>query len=269
MREAGERTKIAVWSRDRDVDCVGPVLDEGDASAVDHPRVARRKIDIIEYSDEPVTFATHALSQPDHAGMYRRSVDRHMEVIVDDSQLSLAIGKKGQNTCGWGRSSWDGIDIKSAEEKRQEVETQMAALVVPGAPVSVLVEHGLVDELLELLLAAGITTVEKLGSMTPEELEQLPGIGPEMVEKDTVQRDRLLQPIRDRNGSLGADGQVEPPIVVEPGLVVEAGSVADPREILEAPAAKRRFIGRRICYDGEFGLKGIADSCYNGSAFYL
>ncbi len=66
-----------------------------------------------------------------------------MEVIVDDSQLSLAIGKKGQNVrlaaklLGWR------IDIKSEEEKRQEVESQMAALVVPGAPVSVLLDHGL------------------------------------------------------------------------------------------------------------------------------
>ena len=68
-----------------------------------------------------------------------------MEVIVDDTQLSLAIGKKGQNVrlaaklLGWR------IDIKSEEEKRQEVESQMAALVVPGAPVSVLIDHGLTE----------------------------------------------------------------------------------------------------------------------------
>ena len=73
-------------------------------------------------------------------------LEKHMEVIVDDSQLSLAIGKKGQNVrlaaklLGWK------IDIKSEEEKRQEVESQMAALVVPGAPVSVLIEYGLARE---------------------------------------------------------------------------------------------------------------------------
>jgi len=106
-----------------------------------------------------------------------------MEVIVDDTQLSLAIGKKGQNVrlaaklLGWK------IDIKSEEEKRQEVESQMAALVVPGAPVSVLMEHGLPEKMLEKLLEGGITTVEKLGNMTPEELEEIPGIGPKMVEK--------------------------------------------------------------------------------------
>jgi len=106
-----------------------------------------------------------------------------MEVIVDDSQLSLAIGKKGQNVrlaaklLGWK------IDIKSEEEKRQEVESAMAALVVPGAPVSVLIDYGMGENLAEKLVEAGISTVEKLGNMTPEQLEEIPGIGEPLVEK--------------------------------------------------------------------------------------
>ncbi len=128
-----------------------------------------------------MVFATHALSP---AKISRVSIvgmqDRHMEVIVDDSQLSLAIGKKGQNVrlaaklLGWR------IDIKSEEEKRQEVESQMAALVVPGAPVSVLNESGLAENVVEKLIEAGVATVEKLGSMTPEDLEAIQGISPEM-----------------------------------------------------------------------------------------
>jgi N utilization substance protein A len=106
-----------------------------------------------------------------------------MEVLVDDSQLGLAIGRKGQNVrlaaklLGWK------IDIKSEEEKRQEVESAMAALVVPGAPVSVLIDFGLGEELAGKLVESGVSTVEKLGSMTPEQLEQIPGIGPNLVEK--------------------------------------------------------------------------------------
>src|SRR5712671_6901556 len=122
------------------------------------------KIDIIEFSEDPVVFSTHALSP---AKISRVSivdpVGKHMEVIVDDSQLSLAIGKKGQNVrlaaklLGWR------IDIKSEEEKRQEVESQMAALVAPGAPVSVLIDFGLNEKLAEKLLESGIGTIEKLG----------------------------------------------------------------------------------------------------------
>ena len=109
-----------------------------------------------------------------------------MEVIVDDTQLSLAIGKKGQNVrlaaklLGWK------IDIKSEEEKRQEVETAMAALVPAGAPVSVLIDHGLAEDIVEKLLEAGVGTVEQLGSMTPEELEAIPSIGSAIVEKILV-----------------------------------------------------------------------------------
>ncbi len=184
-REAGERTKIAVLSRDRDVDCVGACVGMKGMRVQSIIRELRgEKIDIIEYSDDAVVFATHALSP---AKISRVAIveagEKHMEVIVDDTQLSLAIGKKGQNVrlaaklLGWK------IDIKSEEEKRQEVETAMAALVVPGAPASVLLEHGLPEAILDKLLESGIGTVEKLGSMTPEQLEEISGIGPKMVEK--------------------------------------------------------------------------------------
>jgi N utilization substance protein A len=140
------------------------------------------KIDIIEYHEDPVTFAEKAL-QP--AKVSRVSVvdagDKHLEVIVDDSQLSLAIGKKGQNVrlaaklLGWK------IDIKSEEEKRQEVEQQMAALVGSTTPLSNVTDLG--ETLIEKLAAAGISTVESLADMTPEQLEEIPGIGPKTIEK--------------------------------------------------------------------------------------
>jgi N utilization substance protein A len=184
-REAGERTKIAVSSRDRDVDSVGACVGMKGMRVQSIIRELRgEKIDIIEFNDDPVVFATHALSP---AKISRVSildaVEKHMEVIVDDTQLSLAIGKKGQNVrlaaklLGWR------IDIKSEEEKRQEVESQMAALVVPGAPVSVLIDHGMPEILVDKLMAAGVPTVERLGSMTPEDLEAIEGVDPTMVEQ--------------------------------------------------------------------------------------
>ena len=184
-REAGERTKIAVSSRDRDVDSVGACVGMKGMRVQSIIRELRgEKIDIIAYNDDPIVFATHALSP---AKISRVTVvdagGKHMEVVVDDTQLSLAIGKKGQNVrlaaklLGWR------VDIKSEEEKRQEVETQMSALVVPGAPISVLMDHGLTEEIIDKLMAAELGTVEHLGSMTPELLEEIPGIEPEMVEK--------------------------------------------------------------------------------------
>jgi transcription termination/antitermination protein NusA len=183
-REAGERTKIAVQSRDRDVDCVGACVGMKGMRVQSIIRELRgEKIDIIEYSDDPVQFATHALSP---AKISRVTIidpiEKHMEVIVDDSQLSLAIGKKGQNVrlaaklIGWK------VDIKSEEEKRQEVQSQMEALTTV-APLSVLQEYGLDADVEAKLLESGINTVEKLGEMTPEQLEEIPGIGAEMVEK--------------------------------------------------------------------------------------
>ena len=75
------------------------------------------------------------------------------------------------------------IDIKSEEEKRQEVELQMASLTNSGAPVSVLIDYGLPEAVAEQLLAGGVNTVEKLGSMTPEQIIAIPGVGSENMEK--------------------------------------------------------------------------------------
>ncbi len=182
-REAGERTKIAVQSRDRDVDSVGACVGMKGMRVQSIIRELRgEKIDIIEYSDDPVVFATHALSPAKVSRItILDPIEKHMEVIVDDSQLSLAIGKKGQNVrlaaklLGWK------IDIKSEEEKRQEVESAMAALVAPGAPVSVLLDYGLEEPVVERLVEAGVGTIEKLGGMTPEELERIEGIGNALV----------------------------------------------------------------------------------------
>ena len=183
-REAGERTKIAVVSRDKDVDPVGACVGMKGMRVQSIIRELRgEKIDIIEFSEEVTTFAEKAL-QP--AKVSRVSIldltDKQLEVIVDDTQLSLAIGKKGQNVrlaaklLGWK------IDIKSEEEKRQEVEQQMQAMSGgPTTPIEQITELG--ESVMEKLIAAGITTVEELADMTEEELGEVPGIGEKSVEK--------------------------------------------------------------------------------------
>ncbi len=186
-REAGERTKIAVMSRDKDVDPVGACVGMKGMRVQSIIRELRgEKIDIIEYSEEITTFAEKAL-QP--AKVSRVSIidlaEKQIEVIVDDTQLSLAIGKKGQNVRLAAKLLQWKIDIKSEEEKRQEVEQQMQAMTGgPTTPIEQVTELG--DQILEKLIAAGITTVEALADMTPEQLEEVPGIGEKTVEKISV-----------------------------------------------------------------------------------
>ena len=231
-REAGERTKIAVLSKDKDVDCVGACVGMKGMRVQSIIRELHgEKIDIIEYHEDPVTFAEKAL-QPAKVSRVTvvDAVDKHLEVVVDDTQLSLAIGKKGQNVrlaaklLGWK------IDIKSEEEKRQEVEQQMSALVTnTNTPLESVNTLG--EGLVEKLVAAGITTVEALADMTPEQLEEIPGIGPKTVEKISLA-------VNEYFSSLEAAESVP----AEEVAVLEDGTALEEAVLLEEPADPEQVI---------------------------
>jgi transcription termination/antitermination protein NusA len=182
-REAGERTKVAVASRDKDVDPVGACVGMKGMRVQSIIRELRgEKIDIIPYSEETVAFAQKALSP---AKVTRVQItepeNKKLEVIVEDSQLSLAIGKKGQNVRLASKLiGWD-IDIKSEEEKRREIEAEMTRLTAPTTPLTVLAGVG--PKTIEKMEAAGITNLEQLAAMTPEQLMEIPGIGEKMIDK--------------------------------------------------------------------------------------
>jgi N utilization substance protein A len=103
-------------------------------------------------------------------------------MVVEDSQLSLAIGKKGQNVrlasklIGWR------IDIKSEEEKRAEVESQMDRMQ-DAIPTPLENMPGLTPSLVQKLSAAGIGTVEQLADLSPEDLQNIQGIGEKTIER--------------------------------------------------------------------------------------
>src|SRR5207244_2017301 len=135
VREAGDRAKVAVYSRERDVDPVGACVGmKGTRVQAIIRELRGEKIDIVEWSEDPILFVTNALSP---AKVQRVSIqgdekDRVMEVVVEDKQLSLAIGKKGQNVRLAAKLTGWRIDIKSEEEKRREVEAQFGALELGG-----------------------------------------------------------------------------------------------------------------------------------------
>ena len=134
VREAGDRAKVAVYSRERDVDPVGACVGmKGTRVQAIIRELRGEKIDIVEWSEDPLVFVTNAISP---AKVQRVSIvddgERIVEVIVEDKQLSLAIGKKGQNVRLAAKLTGWKIDIKSEEEKRREVEAQFETLELPG-----------------------------------------------------------------------------------------------------------------------------------------
>src|ERR1051325_1870521 len=134
VREAGDRAKVAVFSRERDVDPVGACVGMKGTRVQSIIRELRgEKIDIVEWSEDPIAFVTNALSP---AKTQRVQIvddrERVMEVVVEDKQLSLAIGKKGQNVRLAAKLTGWRIDIKSEEEKRREVEAQFGELELPS-----------------------------------------------------------------------------------------------------------------------------------------
>jgi N utilization substance protein A len=261
-REAGERTKIAVMSKDKDVDAVGACVGMKGMRVQSIIRELRgEKIDIIEYHEDPVTFAEKAL-QP--AKVSRVTVvdamEKHLEVVVDDTQLSLAIGKKGQNVrlaaklLGWK------IDIKSEEEKRQEVEQQMSALTSQTAtPLDSV--PGLGEGLIEKLGAAGIATVEALADMTPEQLEAIEGIGPKTVEKISLAVNNYFATLEGGEGAVAlAEGETQevPSEEAASEAAVEEAPVEGEIQEVAAPADESEASAEEAAAQTEGGEKDVS-----------
>jgi N utilization substance protein A len=239
-REAGERTKVAVMSRDKDVDPVGACVGMKGMRVQSIIRELRgEKIDIIPYSEETVAFAQKALSP---AKVTRVQIidpeTKKLEVIVEDSQLSLAIGKKGQNVRLASKLiGWD-IDIKSEEEKRREIEEQMTALTAPTTPLSALAGVG--AKTIEKIEAAGITNVEKLAGMTPEQLMEIPGIGEKMVDKIYQAVNRFYEGGEAAAAVENAEAPAEDAVATEEAAgdaatAEEASAAASEAGVVEAP----------------------------------
>jgi N utilization substance protein A len=224
VREAGDRAKVAVFSRERDVDPVGACVGMRGTRVQAIIRELRgEKIDIVEWSEDPVSFVTKALSP---ARVQRVSIvdeeARVMEVVVEDRQLSLAIGKKGQNVRLAAKLTGWKIDIKSDEDKKKEVELTLEGIDFgsgPEAEVRPLALPDIHEDVIAALRAGGFDTVEKILAAEAEHLLALPGF-----DQDTL--DAVLTAARAEQTAMASE-PVETAEAVEPG---EPGERAEPVE---------------------------------------
>ncbi len=185
VREPGERAKIAVVSNERDVDPVGACVGmKGSRVQAIIRELRGEKIDIIEWSEEPSVFAANALS-PAKVNQVRITdiENRQMEVIVNEDQLSLAIGKRGQNVrlatklVGWN------IDIRSEEELKKEVHEAMGAMIASGAPVPLSAIEGVTAQQADALAEHSITDIDGLANTTVDDLVEFLDVSLDEAEK--------------------------------------------------------------------------------------
>ncbi len=185
VREPGERAKIAVVSNERDVDPVGACVGmKGSRVQAIIRELRGEKIDIIEWSEEPSVFAANSLS-PAKVNQVRITdiENRQMEVIVNEDQLSLAIGKRGQNVrlatklVGWN------IDIRSEEELKKEVAEQMGAMIASGAPVPLAAIQVVSSQQADALGEHGVTDIDGLVKTSVDDLVEFLDISLDEAEK--------------------------------------------------------------------------------------
>ena len=172
VREPGDRAKIAVSSNERDVDPVGACVGmKGSRVQSIIKELRGEKIDIIDWSDEPSVFAANALSPAKVSQVRITDIEkRKMHVIVGEDQLSLAIGKKGQNVRLATRLvGWD-IDIVSEEVLKKEIALQMGKMMASGEAVPLTALEGVNPNQAEILAGKGVDDVEKLAAMSIDDL---------------------------------------------------------------------------------------------------
>ena len=189
VRQPGERAKVAVRSRERDVDPVGACVGMRGSRVQSIMRELHgEKIDVILYSDDLITFAQNALAP---AKITRVSPIHHedggmsLDCVVEDDQLSLAIGKKGQNVRLASALIGMKIEIKGETEVKGEVAQALSRMLEASkrrqTPVGEI--EGIGEKTAERLVEAGVATLGDLLEKSAAELAELPGIGEKSAEK--------------------------------------------------------------------------------------
>src|SRR5580698_10296123 len=194
-RDPGSRAKIAVISRDSGIDPVGACVGmRGSRVQAVVGELQGEKIDIIPWSQDPATFVVNALAPAEVAKVVLDEDNNRMDVVVPDEQLSLAIGRRGQNVrLASMLTGWD-IDIlteKEESERRQEELRVRSALFIEALDVDDVIAH--------LLVAEGFASVEEIAGTDVEELAQIEGFDEDVAAE---LRDRALTYLEQRDAAL-------------------------------------------------------------------
>ena len=230
VREPGDRAKIAVASNEKDVDPVGACVGmKGSRVQAIIKELRGEKIDIIEWSDEPSVFAANALSPAKVSQVRITDLNtRQMEVIVGDDQLSLAIGKKGQNVRLAARLvGWD-IKIVSEELIKLEVAKQMGRMMASGEAVPITALEVVTAAQADTLAEKGIEDVEALAGASVDDLVDFLDISLDQAESIIAAATSIVAA---KNAETGEGEEVEPETADE---VVETEIAETVDETVEA-----------------------------------
>ncbi|TMQ56589.1 MAG: transcription termination/antitermination protein NusA [Candidatus Eisenbacteria bacterium] len=233
-REAGSRSKISVYSTDPRVDAVGSCVGlKGSRVQSIVRELGGERIDIVPWSQDPAVFVSRALSPARVTDVKVHEAEKRMVLVVADDQLSLAIGKGGQNARLAARLTGWKIDLisKSDERKRQDQE-RLSRVEVEKLELG--------EATTEKLISAGIETVQELLATPLEKLVEIPGIGDKTAEKVIATAKEYLEahpPVRPE----AASGEMEFTPEMEPA----AEAAASPAPTEPAPEAAPAVEGER------------------------
>jgi len=235
-REAGGRSKIAVYSRDDRVDAVGACVGmKGSRVQAVVNELSGERIDIVPWNDDISAFISRALSPAKIASVRSDVEEKTVLVIVEEDQLSLAIGKEGQNVRLASRLSGWNIELVSSRELEQRERLQEQLLM----PIEEMV--GVSDKLAERLRDIGVNTVQKLIKIPREGLLEAPGLGPKTVEKLLVTAEgtvkelekALEEMITKENEDRAREKAEEKPLFDESMLEADADDEASAKKLTE------------------------------------
>ena len=208
-RDPGSRAKIAVISHDGSIDPVGACVGmRGSRVQAVVAELQGEKIDIIPWSQDPATFVVNALAPAEVAKVVLDEETRKIEVVVPDEQLSLAIGRRGQNVrLASSLSGWE-IDILTEEQEseRRQAEVQMRSQTFIDA-------LDVDDVIAQFLVSEGFTSIEEVAFVPEEELLSIEGFDNEVAQELRIRARNFLakenERLEERVGELGIEEKLK------------------------------------------------------------